>query len=181
MAEYQLKRIPITGKMGMGLKFQHKRSVLTWNLWWKVFPTSLKYGHQSISSAAIDQRPLSSLPPIFFSFFKRFYLFLERLEGREKERERNINVWLPLMCPLLGTWPATQACALTWNRTSIPLVHRTMLNPLSYTSHAPTHFLAIVAMANTFYQFSAYNYCKPPQSKSADCTTHLWSFCFFVS
>ena len=27
-----------------------------------------------------------------FSFYK-FYLFLERREGREKERERNINVW----------------------------------------------------------------------------------------
>ena len=26
--------------------------------------------------------------------------------------ERNINVWLPLAQPLLGTWPATQACAL---------------------------------------------------------------------
>ena len=33
-------------------------------------------------------------------FFKDFiYLFLERGEGREKERERNINVWLPLTCP----------------------------------------------------------------------------------
>ena len=32
----------------------------------------------------------------------RFYLFLERGEGREKEKERNINVWLPLLCPLLG-------------------------------------------------------------------------------
>ena len=29
--------------------------------------------------------------------FKDFvYLFLDRGEGREKERERNINVWLPL-------------------------------------------------------------------------------------
>ena len=36
------------------------------------------------------------------SFFKRFYLFLERGEGRDKERERNINVWLPLMCPPTG-------------------------------------------------------------------------------
>ena len=35
-------------------------------------------------------------------FFKRFYLFLEGGEGREKERERNINVWLPLAHPLLG-------------------------------------------------------------------------------
>ena len=43
------------------------------------------------------------------------YLILERGEGREKERKRNINVWLPLTRPLLGTWPTTQACALTGN------------------------------------------------------------------
>ena len=57
-------------------------------------------------------------------FFKKdfIYLFLERGEGKEKERERNINVWLPLECPPPGTWPATQAWALTGNRTSGPLV-----------------------------------------------------------
>ena len=49
-------------------------------------------------------------------FLKDFiYLFLEREEGREKERERNINVWLPLVHPLLGTKPTTQACARTGN------------------------------------------------------------------
>ena len=53
----------------------------------------------------------------FFLFLDFIYLFLERGEGKEKERERNINVWLPLMCPLLGTWPVTQACALTGNQT----------------------------------------------------------------
>ena len=43
-----------------------------------------------------------------FIYFKDFiYLFLKREEGREKERERNINVQLPLRRPLLGTWPAT--------------------------------------------------------------------------
>ena len=47
--------------------------------------------------------------------YKRFYLFIFRGEGREKERERNTNVWLPLARPLLGTWPAIQACALDWN------------------------------------------------------------------
>ena len=52
-------------------------------------------------------------------FFKGFiYLFLERGEGREKERERNISVWLPLTWPSLGT----QACALTGNPTRDPLV-----------------------------------------------------------
>ena len=44
-----------------------------------------------------------------FSFLKqelkKISLFLERGEGRRKERERNINVWLPLKHPLLGTWP----------------------------------------------------------------------------
>ena len=34
--------------------------------------------------------------------FLRFYLFLHREEGREKKRERNINVWLPLMRPPAG-------------------------------------------------------------------------------
>ena len=50
-----------------------------------------------------------------FSLFKKDYLFLERGEGKEKERERNINLWLPLAHPLLGTWPVTQASALTGN------------------------------------------------------------------
>ena len=45
--------------------------------------------------------------------------FLER-EGREKERERNISVRLPLARPLLGSLLATQACALTGNWTSQP-------------------------------------------------------------
>ena len=57
-------------------------------------------------------------------FFKDFtYLFLDRRERKEKEGERNINVGLPLTRSLLGTWPATQACALTGNRTCNPLVH----------------------------------------------------------
>ena len=43
------------------------------------------------------------------------YLLSERGIGREKERGRNINVWLPLTCFLLRTWPATQKCALTGN------------------------------------------------------------------
>ena len=33
-----------------------------------------------------------------------------------------------------GTWPATQAWALTGNRTGDLLVHRPALNPLSHTS-----------------------------------------------
>ena len=61
-------------------------------------------------------------------------LFLESGEGKEKERERNISVWLPLAHSLLGPWPATQACVLTGSRTRNPLVLRPALNPLSHTS-----------------------------------------------
>ena len=45
---------------------------------------------------------------LLLRFFKKYfiYLLLERREWREKERERNINVWLPLVHPLLGTRPA---------------------------------------------------------------------------
>ena len=49
----------------------------------------------------------------FIKFFLN--LFLERRKGKEEEREGNTNVWLPVTCPLLGTWPETQACALTGN------------------------------------------------------------------
>ena len=47
-------------------------------------------------------------------FLKRDFIYLERGEGREKERERNINVWLllvralacnPGMCP---DWESNQ-------------------------------------------------------------------------
>lgn len=33
--------------------------------------------------------------------------FFLRKKGKEGEIEENIHVWLPLVCPLLGTWPAT--------------------------------------------------------------------------
>ena len=59
-------------------------------------------------------------------------IFTEGEEGRK--RDRNIREWLPLKGSLLGPWPETQACALTGNWTSDPLVHRPALNPLSHTS-----------------------------------------------
>ena len=41
---------------------------------------------------------------LIYSFFKkRFYLCWDKWEGKEKERDRIINVWLPLMHPPLGT------------------------------------------------------------------------------
>ena len=53
-----------------------------------------------------------------FYFLKILFIYFRERGGegeRERERESNISVWLPLTHPLLGTWPATQACALTGN------------------------------------------------------------------
>ena len=80
---------------------------------------------------AFPGNKISGYLSLFLSFFL-FFIFRQR--GREGERERNINVWLPLSCPLLETWPATQARALTGNRTRDPLVCRLALSPLSHTN-----------------------------------------------
>ena len=70
-----------------------------------------------------------------FLFF-RFYVFIFRERGRAGERGRETSVCeknihqLCLECSQLGAWPATQARALTGNRTS----NLSALNPLRHTS-----------------------------------------------
>ena len=75
-------------------------------------------------------------------YFKKdfIHLFFERKGEGERKRgretlmcERYID-WLSLARPQLGTWPTTQACALTGNQTSDLLLRRPVLNPLSHTS-----------------------------------------------
>ena len=101
-------------------------------------------------------------------FFKKdlMYLFY-RGEGRKKEREKNIHVWLLLTHPLLGTWPTTQAYALTGNRTISPVVHRPLLNPVSYTSQCCYIFLIVLFLKDFFWlrskiykeNFSTFSWC----------------------
>ena len=68
--------------------------------------------------------------------------------------ERYIN-WLPLVRPQLGTWPTTQACALTGNRTGDISVCRPALNPLRHTSQGGSFLLFFF---------------PPPDSRSEKCT-----------
>ena len=92
-------------------------------------------GRQTTGFGFIKIRASPSWVDSFFlCFFKDFiYLFLERDEGMEKEREKNIDR-IPLVGPHMGTWLTTQACALTRNRTGSLSVCSTMPNPLSHTS-----------------------------------------------
>ena len=72
------------------------------------------------------------------------YIILDR-GGREGKREAEKHqLWLPLAPTLPGTWPTTQACALTGNQTSDPLVHRPAFNPLSHTSQGMSSYTLLI-------------------------------------
>ena len=63
--------------------------------------------------------PWIKIGHVFFAIlcFKKnilFIYFLERGERKEKETERNISVWLPLVHPLLGAWPGPQPRHVPW-------------------------------------------------------------------
>ena len=78
-------------------------------------------------------------------FFKILFIYF-RQRGREGEREGEKHQCVVASCaPPTGdlTWPATQACALTGNWTSDPLVHRPALNPLSHTSQSSVIILNV--------------------------------------
>ena len=109
----------------------------------------------SFIAASEDNR--QSVMHFFFSFWDFIYLFLEIGEGREKERERNISVWLPLKSPLLGTWPASQACTLTGNQTKNSLLHSPALSPLSHTSQDYTQWIWIT-LADTCFTIQVQSY-----------------------
>ena len=51
-----------------------------------------------------------------------------------------------LSCAPLGTWPATQSCALTGNQTSDHLVCTLVLTPLSHTSQEHSNILIMISI-----------------------------------
>ena len=70
----------------------------------------LLQSRDALSTASASGAPVTSARMhVLCDFSPRFYLVLEREEGKEKDRERNISVWLHLERHLLGTWPTTQA------------------------------------------------------------------------
>ena len=87
------------------------------------------YLHEYITSCTLNYALMNQK---YIIFFFRFYLFIFRKGKGERKRGRGTSVCGCLS--LLGTWPTAQACALTGNRTSNPLVLRPALNPLSHTN-----------------------------------------------
>ena len=79
-----------------------------------------------------------------------FSLFVFEERGREEERERSTNVWLPVTCPPPGTWSSPQACVLTENRTSDPLVRRLVLNRLSHIAAGQINLMVLICLGLPF-------------------------------
>ena len=97
-------------------------------------------------------------------FFRVLFIFRER--GREGERKGEkyqcvVASYTSTPPPTPGTWPTTQACALTGNQTGKPLVRRPALNPLSHTCQGTSlHFFTF----ESGYYFQLQNF--PFYSKS---------------
>ena len=114
-------------------------------------------------------------------FFFRFYLFTFRERGREEDREGEKHCCvrekqLPLARPLLGTWPTTQAYALTGNRTSDLSVRRPALNPLSHSSQGSPHVLVYAFLCVSLHICLSRCLCLGVSHVSV----FLW-FCIYVS
>ena len=78
---------------------------------------------------------LSCKIKVVITFLNVFmYLFLEREEGREEYRERNINMWLPLTCPPSGDLACNPGMCPDWELNWQPFGSQPKLNPLSHTS-----------------------------------------------
>ena len=69
----------------------------------------------------------------FLFFFKILFIYFYR-EGKGGRKRGKHQCVVASCTPPTGYLAATQACALTGNRTSDPLVCRLALNPLSHTS-----------------------------------------------
>ena len=95
--------------------------------WWKELNTEIN----EKTSCVLGLEELLLLGYFFFNKDLFIYLFLR---GKGKEIEININVWAPLTCPVVQSWPKTQAYPLTRNWTSDPLVWVSAFKLVSHTS-----------------------------------------------
>ena len=120
--------------------------------------------------------------------FSVYYSFIFREKKGGKKRERKVNLWLPLVYPLLGIWPTTQAFALDWESNWWPLVHRLAFNALCHSSQGRTltsnnkRFILrydsagnLATLKLLFLQSVSPFYLQEPEGKTGDKDSKLWA------
>ena len=113
--------------------------------------------------------PLPQFCGELFFFLDFIYLFLERVERKEKERERNISVWLPLTCPLVGTWPRTSDVPWLGIEPVTLWFAACTLNPLSHTSQGYAGSFEIRKCALVFFFRITVMHCLVTGRQSEKC------------
>ena len=91
-----------------------------------------------------------------FFIFERLYLIFDREGGKEKEMERNINVWeehwsIASRMDPNGTKSTTQACARTGNWTGDLSLCRIVLHQLSHASQGCYRILKLFYSLYIYY------------------------------
>ena len=89
--------------------------------------------NEALSIACQSGKHVTMTNVLLFKKKKRFYLFLERGEGKERGRETSIGGCFP-HAPYWGPGPQPRHVPWTGHRTGDPLVCRPVLSPLSYAS-----------------------------------------------
>ena len=100
-----------------------------------------------------SRTPLEGLSHQAAFFFPANYEIIRpgAMKGPQTERERDHKA--ASHAPPLGTWPATQTCALTGNPTGDTLVCRLVLNPLSHTSQGSLSSYILIFLLS-FHSYS---------------------------
>ena len=80
-------------------------------------------------------------------------LFLERGEGKEKKRVRNMNVWLPLTHPLLGSLSHNPGMCPDWESNQQPFGLQAGTQPLSHPSQGLWSILIFVKGVRSVSRF----------------------------
>ena len=82
--------------------------------------------------------------------YLKIFFFSERCREGERKGDKHWSV-ASYIRPLLGTWPTTQAGALTGNQTGNLLGHRPVLNPLSHTNQGEGIFFEVFFLQSLYF------------------------------
>ena len=110
----------------------------------------------SRSPGSIPVLSLLFLPSCIFKFLKNYrlislfcflfflkILFIFRERGRQREREGNISMWLPLACPQMGNLACNPGMCPDWETNQQRFGSQASTNPLSHTRQGSLFYFLI--------------------------------------